>query len=135
MANSVQILDKIERNMKQRGQAANLTRVDAGTITIGGGAADLTITYDAKETHDGPTGANPMQGVDDSSSPYLGIGVAGAGSIRLESNTLALAAVLDTAEKLTAFAEACGFANDVVIESSAGDERIAGLSDVVGLGE
>jgi len=132
MANGVQILDKIERNMGQRGQAANLTRTDADTITITGGANDLVITYDVKQSFPDP---NPMLGVDDSSSPYLGIGVAGAGSIRLESNGGTQAAMFDADDKLTAFAEAAAFANDVVLESSGGDTRIAGQSDVLGLGE
>lgn len=133
MANGTQILDKIERNMGQRGQAANLTRTDADTITITGGANSLVITYDAKQGF--PTANNPMLGVDDSTSPYLGIGIAGAGSIRLESAAGTQAAMFDADDKLTAFAEACGFANDVVLESSGGDTRIAGQSDVLGLGE
>jgi len=132
MSNSVQILDKIERNMKQRGQAANLVRTDANTITITNGTA-LVITYDAKESF--PTSNNPMTGVEDTASPYLGIGKAGAGSIRMSTPAVALAAVLDTADKITAFAEAAGFANDIVLESSAGDERVAGHAHLMGLGE
>jgi len=136
MANSTQILDKIERNMGQRGLAANLTRTDAETITITGGTGDLIITYDPKEGFGAPvTGANPMLGVDDSTSPYLGIGVAGAGSIRLSTAAVAEAAMFDTVDKLNAFAEAAGFANDIVLESSGGDTRIAGQCGVLGLGE
>jgi hypothetical protein len=135
MANKTQILDKIERNMGQRGLAGNLTRTDADTITITGGANDLVITYD--ETTGGSKNGGPssIRGVSDADSPFLGIGNAGAGTIRMESAGGALTAVLDTVDKITAFSEASGFANDIVLEHSGGDTRIRGQADVLGLGE
>ena len=133
MANDVQILDKIERNMKQRGFEADVTRTSAGSLDVDG----LTVSYAAKEGH--PTG-NPMQGVDDSTSPFLGVGVAGAGSIKIKGaggeNTIA--AILDNEVRATLYAEAAGFANDLILEE--GDSttelaRIGGHAHLPGLGE
>ena len=134
MSNRTQILDKIERNMKQRGYAADVTRTDANTLIVAG----ATITYASKQGF--PATNNPMLGVDSSVSPYLGIGIAGAGSLKLKGaggeNTIA--DILTTAARVTAYAEMTGFANDTVIE--AGDTvtelvRVGGQSDVLGLGE
>ena len=127
MANKEAIMDKIVRNMKARGLDA--TRTSTGLLSDG-----LIVSYSDK------SGNAPQIGVDSSSSPFLGIGVAAPGSIKIKGaageNTIALMMV--SADNLSLVSVVSGLANDIIIE--AGDTtaelaRIAGHSDVLGLGE
>ena len=132
MANKVEILDKIERNMTQRGLAA--VRVGETVEVTKTGGDVLVVSYEDKDIQ------KPMGGVDDSQSPFLGIGIAAPGSIKINGaateNTIA--AIMDTTEALELLHEVSGFANDIKIE--AGDTtaelaRIRGQADVLGLGQ
>lgn len=76
-----------------------------------------------------------MLGVSDAASPFLGVGVAGPGTIQMEDSGSTLATVIDTADRMTLFAECAGFANDLIVKGSDGQADIAGQSDVIGLGE
>jgi hypothetical protein len=67
MANQEQILDKIVRNMKQRGYAAE--RLDTTLELEKTGGDKLTVSYVEASIQ------KPMGGIDDSISPFLGIGV------------------------------------------------------------
>jgi hypothetical protein len=132
MANKEQILDKISRNMKQRGLSAE--RVGETVEVEKTGGDKLTVSYQEKDVQ------SPMGGVDDKSSPFLGIGIAGAGSIKVKgaAGENAIADIIDTAEALELMNELGGFANDKIVE--AGDSttelaRLRGQSDVLGLGE
>lgn len=91
--------------------------------------AGLTITY-----VDAAIQA-PMGGVSDASSPFLGIGVASPGVIKIKgaAGENSVAAVMAGADELKVLAFCSHFANDVVVE--AGDTttelaRIPGTADL-----
>lgn len=127
MANPVQVLDKIKRNLDAVGVPA--TR-NATSVT----AAGLTISYvDASID-------SPMGGVNGNASPYLGIGIANPGSIKIKGaateNTIA--GIFVNAADLAVLACCTRFANDVVVE--AGDTatelaRLAGHPDLKAMGQ
>jgi hypothetical protein len=125
MANKEAIMDKIVRNMKARGLDA--TRTSTGLLSDG-----LIVSYSDK------SGNAPQIGVDSSISPFLGIGVAAPGSIQIEDTTKVAAASIDTAVRMALLSVISGLANDIVIlgtDGAANSIRIAGHSDVLGLGE
>jgi hypothetical protein len=131
MANKDAMLDKIARNMKQRGVAAERV-ADTVEVTKTGGDI-LTVSYVEKSVQ------KPMGGVDGSVSPFLGIGVAAPGSLKIkgEAGENTVAAIMDTAEALELMHELAGYANDVIVE--AGDTttqlaRVKGSADSIGLG-
>lgn len=128
MANKEAIMDKIVRNMKQRGFSGT-TRTATGLLSDG-----LIVSYVEKD------GSTPQIGVSDAASPFLGIGVAAPGSIKIKgaAGETTLALIMASVENVSLLAEISGMANDIVIED--GDTttelaRIAGQSDVLGLGE
>lgn len=133
MANSEQILDKIVRNMLQRGYSAERVGTTA-ELTKAAGAGDvLVVSYVDK------AGDSPMIGVDDTASPFLGIGTGAPGSIKVKgaSGETSIAAIFDDGDALSLLAEVAGYANDVVVED--GDSttelaRIAGHDSLLGLG-
>ena len=131
MANKEFILDKIVRNMKQRGVSAERSG-DLALITKAGGDV-LSVSYVEKAVQ------SPMGGVSDAVSPFLGIGVAAPGSLKIKGDAgeTSLALVFDTAEALELMHEVAGYANDVVIES--GDSttelaRVRGHEHLLGMG-
>ena len=137
MANKDSILDKIARNMSQRGYTAD--RV-GDTVVVENGSNDLTVTYEPKDVQ------MPMGGVDDTSSPYLGIGVAAPGSIKITgagvstANPATVGELIDSVTAAVLLAEVSGFANDIQLaNANAGagadlDERIPGDADRLGMG-
>lgn len=133
MANKEAILDKIARNMKQRGKSAERVG-ETVEFTKAGGAGDvLTVSYAEKDVQ------SPMGGVDGSSSPYLGIGIAAPGSIKIKGDTgeNTVAAIFDDADALELMAECAGYANDIIVEegdTSTEVARIAGHETVLGTG-
>lgn len=138
MANKEAIMDKIVRNMKQRG-FSGATRTATGLqLQKSSGAADATkilqVVYVDK------SGNAPQIGVSDAVSPFLGIGVAAPGSIKIIGGTAdtTLALTMDSIEALVLLSAISGMANDIVLEEGATNTevgRIAGHSDVLGLGE
>ena len=131
MGNRQPILDKILRNMLQRG----ITAVRSGdTVLVSKtGGDDLIVSYTDKVL------ASPIGGVSDAASPFLGIGVASPGTLKIKGaaaeTTIAL--MFDTSEALVLLAEVSGYANDIVIER--GDNttelaRIGGHEHLLGLG-
>ena len=131
MANATAMLQKIARNLGQRGIPATFTGTSVTMAKTGGDI--LVVTYTPKGVQ------SPMGGVDGSVTPFLGIGVAAPGSLKLKGaageNTLA--AIMDTTEAMSLLAELAGFANDIVIE--AGDtatqlSRVMGSTDMIGVG-
>lgn len=135
MANKEQILDKIARNMKQRGFSAE--RVGETTEVTKSDDSVLVVSYADKQVQ------SPMGGVSDATSPFLGIGIAGAGSIKITgaAGDTTIALIMSDAVAATLLAECAGKANDIILQS--GDDatatgelaRIAGHADVLGLGE
>lgn len=127
MSNPVQILDKIKRNLDAVGVAA--TR-NASSVT----AAGLTISYVDASIQ------SPMGGVNGNSSPFLGMGIAAPGVLKIKGaageNTIA--GIFVAASDLAVLACCSRFANDVVVE--AGDTatelaRLAGHPDLKMMGE
>jgi len=133
MANKEAILNKIARNMKQRGKSAERVG-DTVEYTKAAGAGDtLTVSYTDKNVQ------SPMGGVSDASSPFLGIGIASPGSLKVKGDAgeNTIAAIFDDADAMELWAELAGYANDLTIE--AGDTstqlaRIAGNENAIGLG-
>ena len=112
MANSVQILDKIQRNCQQRGIA--VSRPSAQLLI----AAGMEISYQAADI------AAPMGGIDPSVSPFLGIGIANPGKIALDTDPASL-------DQLRVLRIVCGHANTVVIPAG----ELEGHADLNGMGQ
>lgn len=132
MANSVQILAKIARNAAQLGLTVNSQSATA--VVIENGSNDLTVSYVNASIQ------SPMGGVDPSVSPFLGIGTANPGKIKIKSATNAngdMTDVLNTATAAKVLAICAAFANDIVLENSdaSASAEIRGHSDVIGLGQ
>ena len=75
MANKVQILAKIARDVQMLGLTVNSQ--SASAIVVENGSNDLTITYADASI------AAPMGGIDSTVSPYLGMGVVQPGKIQI----------------------------------------------------
>ncbi len=123
MANSVQILDKIQRNCQQRGIA--VSRTSAQLLV----AAGLEISYEAAVI------GSPMGGISDAAAPFLGIGVANPGVIVIEKANLSM-----SASELRAIRIVSGHANDISIRTDAADvttelAKLEGHSDLNGMGQ
>lgn len=112
MANSVAILDKIQRNCQVAGLV--VSRTDSATLVAGG----ITITYVPAVI------ASPMGGIDPSVSPFLGIGIANPGKLNLDTNPVTLI-------HHKVFHICAGFANNIVIPLG----EIMGSVDGIGLGQ
>lgn len=132
MANAVAILDKIARNMKQRGVAAERVG-ETVEVTKANGTSVLTVSYVAKDVQ------SPMGGVDGTVSPFLGVGVRAPGSIKVKGHAgeETIGAVMSDAVALELMHEVAGYANDVVLEH--GDNtnvlaRVKGHEHLLGLG-
>lgn len=132
MANRSPILDKIVRNLLQRGYP-NVVRSDDSVLVTKTGGDVLTVTYVDKNIQ------SPMGGVSAAASPFLGIGVAAPGSLKIKGELAAttIAAIFDTVEALVLLNELAGFANDIIVESGGSTAelaRIRGHESVLGLG-
>jgi hypothetical protein len=126
-----QILDKIARNMKQRGHVAERVGVTVEVTKTGGDK--LVVSYVDKDIQ------KPMGGIDGNVSPFLGVGIVSPGSLKIKGaageNTIA--AIMDQSQSLELMNVMSGFGNDIIVE--AGDSlvqlaRVAGSSDSIGLG-
>jgi len=111
MANDVQLLDKIQRNCEQLG--LTVSRSSATSLTAGG----IVITYVAA------TIQSPMGGIDDSASPFLGIGIANPGKINFDTNP-------STLIHFKVLRVASGHANNIIIPLG----ELQGSSDLLGMG-
>jgi hypothetical protein len=132
MANSVQILAKIARDAAQLGLTVNSQSATA--VVIENGSNDLTISYVAASIQ------APMGGVDPTVSPYLGIGVANPGKIKISAPTTTdtVPAVIDSVVAAKVLCLCAGFANDLQLASDAGATVVAeirGHADLIGMGQ
>lgn len=132
MANRSAILDKVVRNMLQRGYPNTVRSADTVLVTKTGGDV-LTVSYTDKAVQ------SPMGGVSAAASPYLGIGVAAPGTLKIKGEAAAttIAAIFDTVEALALLNELAGYANDIVVESGGSTTELArlrGEPTVLGLG-
>lgn len=133
MANKRHVLDKLARNAEQLGLTVN-SRGSAGEVVIENGSNDLTISYvDASIL-------SPMGGVSDTSAPYLGIGIAAPGKIKIKSAISTADTIADVMDSLVAakvLAMCSSMANNIVLENSdaAYSAEIRGTSDWLGMGQ
>ena len=134
MANKEAMLDKIARGLVQRGvPAASVVRGPASVSVTKAGGDVITVSYVDKAVQ------SPMGGVSAAVSPFLGIGVAAPGSLKIKgaAGETAISDIMETAEALETLAQCSGMANDVVIEdgdSSAQLARVRGSTDSIGMG-
>ena len=112
MANDVQTLDKIQRNCEQLG--ISVSRTDAETLV----AAGITITYESAEIQ------APMGGIDDSASPFLGIGIANPGKINLDTDP-------STLDEYRVLRVCSGLANNIKLPAG----ELEGTADLLGMGQ
>lgn len=121
MANKRQVLDKISRNLDSLG--ISNVRGSNGEVEVAG----ITISYADADI------AKPEGGVDDSVSPFLGIGIGNPGIISMDLG----GSDLDTVEKLQVFHVCAGHANDIDVSNAstgAVNGRVRGHADLLGLG-
>ena len=133
MAQSAQILKKLARNAKNLGLTVNSE--SASAVVIENGSNDLTISYVAASFSPAMMG-----GVDDSSSPFLGIGTGNPGKVKIKSaiNTAGdMTDILDSAVAAKVLAMCAALANDLVLENSdaSASAEIRGNSDLLGMGQ
>ena len=133
MANDVQILDKIQRNLEQIGitVARDGSKLEAGNIKVQYEAANIQ---------------SPMGGIDDSASPFLGIGVANPGSIivsgLLDADTT-IASIMVDATDLRVLRVVSGHGNTIKVKAGRTDDSILtadlavleGHVDLLGMGQ
>ncbi|NJO53102.1 MAG: hypothetical protein HC840_31065 [Leptolyngbyaceae cyanobacterium RM2_2_4] len=120
MANRKQVLDKIARNLDSLG----IAKVRGADNVV---AAGLTIKY-LDAVIDKPEG-----GIDDQTSPFLGIGVANPGKIEIDLG----GADLDSLDKLKVLRVAAGHANNIVLKNAstaAINGELPGHPDLLGMG-
>lgn len=139
MANDVQILDKIKRNLQQLGITVSADAQSATTSRRYLQAGNMTIHYVDADIQ------KPMGGIDDSINPYLGIGVANPGVIvvagLLDADS-AIADIVVDATDLRILRVICGHANDISIREGKTDldvdgaelARLEGHVDLLGMG-
>lgn len=128
-----QILDKVKRNLDILGIAASR---NANDVTLE--ASGCIISYVDSDLK------KPMGGIDDQASPYLGIGVANPGQLKMKGeagdNTIAaiFSADADGQEALRAWALLGNFANDKVLEAGDSASELAfveGHPDLKNMGQ
>ena len=131
MANSKQVLAKISREAQLMGLTVNSQ--SASAVVIENGSNDLTVSYDSASIQ------SPMGGVDPSVSPFLGMGIANPGKIKIKSAVNSAGSVADVLDSMVAaklLAICSGFANNMILENSDASFRdeIRGHGDLVGMG-
>lgn len=148
MANPQAILDKVTRNMEQRGyynpgnpptfNAANpnppvqIAQVGTTVQLTQANSHVITVTYVPKQVQ------SPMGGVDPTVSPYLGIGIAAPGSIQMQgqSGDTTFASIFTDKAAAELLLELSGYANDVLVTAGDGTvlARIRGMDSLLGMG-
>lgn len=130
MANSKQILAKIARDAAMLGLTVNSQTAEA--VVIENGSNDLTVSYV------GASVQSPMGGVDPSLSPFLGIGVANPGKIKIKGGSgSTYPTTIDSLVAAKLLALCAGFANNIILESSDGafQGEIRGHADLQMMGQ
>lgn len=146
MANAQAIINKIVRNMEQRGyynpgnstltnHASPVQIVEVGAtakLTQANGHV-ITVSYVVKNTQ------SPMGGVDGTISPFLGIGIAAPGTLQMQgaSGDTTVAAIMTDSAALELWYELAGYDNSLVLMSGDGTTVLAtvrGSESVLGLG-
>jgi len=138
MANKVQIMDKIARNLDML--KISYTR-DTLELTVENGSNDLKLSYVSADIQ------KPMGGVDGDVSPFLGAGVANPGMIQMEgagvntANPATVGELIDSLIAAKVFHLISGFANSIKLaNANAGagidlDEEVEGHHDFIMMGQ
>ncbi len=133
MANREEILDKIQRNLEQLGitSTRSASKVEAGNIKVQYEDADIL---------------SPMGGIDDTTTPFLGIGTANPGKIivsgLLDADTVIADILVDDTD-LRILRVCTGFANTIAVKAGRTDDSILaadlalleGHVDLLGMGQ
>ena len=130
--NTKAILDKLARNLDQL--AIVETRGVNNSVIVSNGSNNLTISYVPAQIQ------APMGGVDDTISPFLGIGTANPGQILIKSAINTSGNVTDVIDGQIAAQVLCmvaGMANDIILQNSAAVQvaYIRGTVDLLGMGQ
>jgi hypothetical protein len=126
-----QVLNKIARNLDMLGLTVTRSGDD---VVVANASNALTVSYvDASIMA-------PMGGIDGSASPFLGIGIANPGKIRIKSSSTAADAITDVLDSVIAakvFHAVSALANNIILENSDAtfSTEIRGNVDNVGLGQ
>lgn len=138
MANKKQIMDKIARNLDM--MKISYTR-DVASILVENGSNDLTISYVDADIQ------KPMGGVDGAVSPFLGMGVANPGILKLQgasansASALTVGDLLNTDIAARVFHVMSGFVNNINLaktNTGAGaslDVTVEGHPDLIAVGQ
>lgn len=132
MPNVSALMNKIARKAAQLGLTVNSNT--GAAVVIENGSNDLTISYvDASID-------SPMGGVSSASSPFLGIGVANPGKLKMKSAISTADTIADVVDSVVAakVLHLLGsFANNVVLENSdaAFTTELRGDCDNLGMGQ
>jgi hypothetical protein len=126
------ILNKVARNAALLG--LTVVSNDGATVVVSNGSNNLSVSVVAASI------SSPMGGVDGTVSPFLGIGIANPGKLKLKSaisTAGTIADVLDGATAAKMLHMLGGFANNVVLENAnAGFSlELRGTVDSIGLGQ
>jgi hypothetical protein len=137
MANSVQILQKLARNLQIMG--FTIVSQSQTEVVVLNGSNNLQIQYINASFSPAVVG-----GVDPSVSPYLGIGVGNPGQLALQSvNGTTIPTIIDGAIAAQVLASMASFANDIVIADNSNANpalavqlaRLRGDSDLLNMGQ
>jgi hypothetical protein len=126
------IMNKIARQAQVRGLTVNSNTGTA--VNIENGSNDLTITYVT------PSILAPMGGVDNTVSPFLGIGTVNPGSLKMKSSISTNSNITDVIDGVVAATVQKildGFSNDLILENANASfsVTIRGDADLLGMGQ
>ncbi len=132
MANSVQILAKLARNAQMLG--LSVVSQSQSAVVISNGSNNLSISYVLASIQ------SPMGGVDPTVSPYLGIGIANPGKLKLTSaiNTNGnMSDVIDGQVAAQVLQMMSGMDNNIILSNSDGSYSVElrGDADLIGMGQ
>ena len=127
------ILHKMARNAAMLGLTVNSESQSA--VVIENGSNDLTISYVQPVFSPAVVG-----GVDDSASPFLGIGAGNPGKLQITSSIHAAGSIADVIDSVVAakvLAMLASLANNIVLQNSDASfsAEIRGNSDLIGMGQ
>jgi len=127
------ILHKLARNAKMLG--LTVVSETSQAVVISNASNNLTISYvDASMT------PSVVGGVDDTVSPFLGIGTANPGKIKIKSSSTAndnMTDILDSAVAAQVLQMCSALANNIILENSDASfsAELRGHSDLIGMGQ
>jgi len=133
MANPQQIMDKLARNLTQRGYGSAVAESGAVVTVTKTGGGSLVVSYVPAAIQ------SPMGGINATVSPYLGIGIANPGVLMVKGSTgqNTISALISSVEALVLLDELAGFANDILLQAGDSTTQLAyieGTADWLGMG-